>query len=180
MAIPKLLLYTIPMKTYLVTGAAGMIGSVAGGPVSDRAAKHQVRWRMLVQCVCLFAAAPFLLSFIWSRSFVWISVSIFFYQLFAAMSAANEHPIICDVLDSKLRSTAIGCMNTTSCFAGGAGVLLAGYLKHHYGLGAIFGYAAGIVFAAALLVLICYLFFLKADLRAGKSLSARNPAPAIF
>jgi predicted MFS family arabinose efflux permease len=144
--------------------AAGVLGTLLGGYVSDRAAHRRIRRRMLVQCFCLFVSAPFLLSFIWSRSFLWISLSVFLYQLFATMAAANEHPIICDVLGARLRSTAIGCMNTVNCLAGGAGILLAGYFKHDLGLGAIFGYASGIVLVAAFLVLAGYVFFLKRDL----------------
>ena len=155
--------------------AAGVIGTLFGGYVSDRAARRRIGRRMLVQCFCLFAAAPFLLSFIWSRSFLWISLSVFLYQLFITMAAANEHPIICDVLDARLRSTSIGCMNTVNCLAGGAGILFAGYFKHDLGLGAIFGYASGIVLLAALLVLAGYVFFLNRDLsRPSGSLS--NPA----
>jgi predicted MFS family arabinose efflux permease len=144
--------------------AAGVFGNLLGGYASDRAASRLVRRRMLVQSLCLFASAPFLLSFIWSKSFLWISLSVFLYQLFAAMASANEHPIICDVLDPRLRSTAIGCMNTVNCFAGGAGILLAGIFKHDLGLGAIFGYASGIVLLAAFLVFVGYLLFIDRDL----------------
>ncbi len=146
--------------------AGGVLGTVLGGSLSDFAARRQRRGRMLVQCVCLGLSSPFLLSFVWSKNYAWISFSIFFYQFLAAMSGSAEHPIVCDVLDARLRSTAIGCMNTVNSFAGGAGILLAGYFKHEFGLSAIFAAASGIVLFAAILLLACYRLFLERDLAA--------------
>jgi predicted MFS family arabinose efflux permease len=157
--------------------AAGVLGTIFGGYASDRAARGDASRRMLVQCLCLFASAPFLLSFIWSKNFFWISLSVFLYQLFAAMAAANEHPIICDVLDQRLRSTAIGCMNTVNSLAGGAGILLAGFFKHNLGLGAIFACASGFLLLAAFLVLAGYFWFLGRDL--GRR-SASSGAPVVI
>jgi predicted MFS family arabinose efflux permease len=159
--------------------AGGVLGTVLGGSLSDWAARRQRRGRMLVQCVCLGLSAPFLLSFVWSRSYALISLSIFFYQFLAAMSSSAEHPIVCDVLDARLRSTAIGCMNTVNCLAGGCGVLLAGFFKRDFGLSAIFAAASGIVLLAAILLLAGYRFFLDRDLAVRRSSAVRpETAPA--
>ena len=144
--------------------SAGVIGNIAGGFASDRVARRKLRGRMLLQCVCLFAASPFLLSFIWSKSFLLVSSSTFCFELFATMAASAEHPILCDVLDPRLRSTAIGCMNTANCLAGGTGILLAGVFKHDLGLGTIFGCASSVILLAALLVLVGYVFLIDHDL----------------
>ena len=144
----------------------GLVGILLGGSVSDRARLRQPRGRMLAQFLCLLLSSPFLLSFAWSRNYGWISCSIFLYRFFVAMAAANEHPILCDVLQPRLRATAIGCMNSVSSIAGGAGILLAGYFKKDFGLNAIFASASGIVLLGALLVLVCYRFFLSRDLAA--------------
>ena len=74
-------------------------------------------------------------------------------------------------------------MNTTNCFAGGVGILIAGYLKRDFGLGGIFAGTAGIVLVAGILLLLGYLLFLRGDLErsqnAGRSapIGANEPDP---
>ena len=51
---------------------------------------------------------------------------------------ANEAPVICDILPRRQRAPAFGIMNMLNCLTGGAGVLVAGYLKRDFGLPGIF------------------------------------------
>jgi sugar phosphate permease len=159
-----------------MTQAPAFLGMLAGGRYSDIAARQQTHRRMLFQAVCLFTAAPPLLSFLGSPSYLWISASVFIYSLAISVSMANEHPILCDVLPAKLRGTAIGCMNTANCFAGGAGILTAGVLKSHFGMGTIFGCASALTLTSALLVLAGYHFFIRNDLERAHALRIREAA----
>ena len=70
-------------------------------------ARTGLRRRMLFQCACLFCAVPLCLAFIWPATYTAVSVAIFFYAMFAQFAVSNEHPILCDVLDPKLRATAM-------------------------------------------------------------------------
>ena len=154
---------------------AATIGVTAGGYLSDRIAGEHLHRRMLFQAVCYFIAAPFLLSFLGSPTYAFISISIFSFSLFRALGASNEHAILCDLFPANLRSTGIGLMNSINCVAGGVGILLAGYLKATAGLAGIFAGVSGIVFVAALVVLAGYLFFIRKDL-AGRS---KRETPAL-
>jgi predicted MFS family arabinose efflux permease len=164
-----------------MTQAPALLGIVAGGRYSDMLARHQAHKRMLFQAICLCVATPPLLAFLGSPGYLLISASIFLYSLAISVSMANEHPILCDVLPAHLRGTAIGCMNTANCFAGGAGILVAGILKSHLGIGTIFGCASVLMLTAALLVLCGYCFFIRKDLiaNAAKTDLALHQSPSI-
>jgi len=58
-----------------------------------------------------------LLTFLWSTNYSLVSLSLFFYSLLRAMGTVNEHPIICDVLNTRSRSTAIGLANSANLLA---------------------------------------------------------------
>ncbi len=162
-----------------MTQAPAFLGMLAGGRYSDVLARHQTQKRMLFQAVCLCVAAPPLLTFLGTPSYFFLSASVFLYSLAISVSMANEHPILCDVLPASLRGTAIGCMNTANCFAGGAGIMVAGVLRSHLRMGTIFGFAAALTLTAALLVLCGYRFFIRQDLTANAAETGRifDPSP---
>ena len=132
---------------------------------------------MLFHSICYLAAAPLLLAFVVSNSYAIILSAIFGYSLLRAVGGANANPLLCDLLPRNTWSTAVGLMNTTNCFAGGVGILIAGYLKRDFGLGGIFAGTAGIVLVAGILLLLGYLLFLRRDLE--KNQNARRLASVI-
>lgn len=150
--------------TFAITGGS-VAGILAGGYFSDSLAKRGVRHRMILQAICYFLAAPFLLGFLWSPRFTKVSVCIFLFSLLRSLGQANANPLLCDLLSPKIWSTAVGLMNMINCFAGGAGILIAGYLKQDFGLGAVFAGVAALVLVAAILLLVGYLVLLKKDLQ---------------
>jgi predicted MFS family arabinose efflux permease len=144
--------------------AGAMIGILAGGYFSDRVAKKDVSRRMLLHGLCYLVAAPLLLAFVGSRSYGVIVAAVFGYSLLRAVGGANANPLLCDLLPKNSWSTAVGLMNTANCFAGGVGILVAGYLKRDFGLGGIFAGTSGIVVVAGMLLLLGYFLFVRADL----------------
>jgi len=157
--------------------AGAMIGILAGGYFSDRMARKTVQRRMLFHSLCYLAAAPLLLAFVVSSNYTIILSAIFGYSLLRAVGGANANPLLCDLLPKNTWSTAVGLMNTTNCFAGGVGILIAGYLKRDFGLGGIFAGTAGIVLVAGILLLLGYFLFLRRDLE--RSQNASRSAPVI-
>ena len=157
--------------------AGAMIGILAGGYFSDRVARKTVQRRMLLHSLCYLAAAPLLLTFVVSSSYAIIIAAIFGYSLLRAVGGANANPLLCDLLPKNSWSTAVGLMNTTNCFAGGVGILIAGYLKRDFGLGGIFAGTAGIVLVAGILLLLGYFLFLRRDLE--RSLNAAGSGPVV-
>ena len=149
----------------VATQVGGGMGGLVGGYISDLVARRQLRHRMLVQAVCSFVAAPFLLAFLGSSGLSVILFCIFSYAFVRAIGGANEAPVICDILPRRQRAPAFGIMNMLNCLTGGAGVLVAGYLKRDFGLPGIFTGAASLVFLAGFLFVVGYVFFIRRDLK---------------
>jgi MFS family permease len=147
------------------------VGIAAGGWLSDRIARRSLRRRMLMQCVCYAAAAPFLLGFLDHPAYFWASTIVFLASALRALGQANEDPVLCDVLPDRVRSTAIAIMNTGQCLTGGLGVLLAGYLKSSFGLAGVFAGIPMLILAAAVVCGAGYLWTLPRDLRVNRGMS---------
>jgi MFS transporter, Spinster family, sphingosine-1-phosphate transporter len=145
--------------------SAGILGILAGGHFSDRVARLGVKYRMLLHALCYLTGVPFLLSFLWSTSFAWVALSAFAFTLMQSLGAANSQPLLCELLKPRQRSTAVGFMNMTNCLAGGAGILIAGYLKSRLGLAGVFAGNSGFVMASAVILLIGFRFVVQKDLQ---------------
>lgn len=156
--------------TIMVQGtgvAAGILGSV----FSDRIAGNAPRRRMLIQGLCCLLAAPFLgVFFAPQPSLAFVNASIFAFSFVLAFGACNVTPLTCDLLPSRLRSTAVGLGNALNCLAGGIGVLLSGFLKSSLGLAGVFGGLTGVVLVAATVLFIGYRKFLQRDLERSAAL----------
>ena len=148
-----------------VTGL--MLGSVP----SDRAARIHPRYRMLMMVVAYGIAAPLLTTFAWSKSWGLIAAAIFGFSLLVGMGYVNAQPLLCELLPERVRSTAIGFMNMTSCFVGGAGVLVAGALKTSFGLTNAFASLALIEGIVVVMLLVTFLTVLRRDLDNAQSTS---------
>ena len=152
-----------------------VLGLLAGGPLSDLAAARSPRHRMLVMVVCYLAAAPILLAFTVAPAFWLTAAAIFAFAFLVGMGYVNAQPLLCEVLPVHLRSTAIGVMNMSACFAGGAGVLLAGALKSDVGLARSFASLGAIVAGVAVMLLVAWRTVLPRDVKqAGASVPIAN------
>ena len=142
-----------------------LFGVVAGGYVSDAVARRSSAGRMLVQMICYVIASVLLLVFTRNSTFALVAAAVLGFSLMRSFAVANESPLLCDLLPSKQRSTAIGLMNSANTFAGGVGVFGAGVLKSNFELSAIFASVSGILLIAAAVNAFGYLFLLPRDLQ---------------
>lgn len=136
--------------------AASILGVIAGGALSDRVARRGRTRRMLLQCGCYLAAAPLLALFGLAPTFALAAAAVFGFSVLRSLAAANENPLICDLLPPRQQAKAIGLWNTANCAAGASAVLAAGFLKADYGLGGVFAGAAGLVLLAATVTAVGY------------------------
>jgi MFS transporter, Spinster family, sphingosine-1-phosphate transporter len=144
---------------------AGRIsGVMLGGIPSDRVARVHPRYRMLMMVIAYAVAAPMLIAFALSKSWGLIGASIFGFSMLVGMGYVNAQPLLCELLPERVRSTAIGFMNMTACFVGGAGVLIAGALKSSFGLTNAFASLAFIQMSVAVMLLITFMTVLRRDL----------------
>lgn len=140
---------------------AAIVGVILGGYISDRVARGLPQRRILLLAMGYFLAAPFLLSFLLKLSLGPVNTAIFLYSFIAAIGQANESPLISELSDPNLRATALGILNMLNCFAGGLGILWAGFIKRDHSLSTAFAGLAATVACAGLVVLCGYLFCVR-------------------
>lgn len=140
------------------------IGIALGGWLSDLVSRRDSRGRALIKGLSFIVSAPFLFFFIGAPTFALVAAMLVLSSIFRAIGIPSEHPIICEVVPSQFRSTAIGILNTCGSAAGGVGVLLAGIFKQDLGLNMIFGASSGLYLLAGFLMLLAYWFSMAKDM----------------
>ena len=138
--------------------APALLGTGLGGWLSDHAVRHNQRGRVLVKALSFLVSCPFLFFFIGAPNFALVAAMLIISSLIRALGLPSEHAILCEVVPSAYRSTAVGIFNTYGSAAGGVGVLLAGLFKKELGLNVIFG-ASSLLYALAGLVLLGVYYF---------------------
>ena len=119
---------------------------------------------MLLQSMCFFIAAPFILVFAGKGGIALISGCIFVASIFRAVGSTNDQVLICEVLPPSLRSTAVGLMNGINIACGSVGVLLAGYLLRRTPLSTMFAGMSVFFLCSAVITQIGYRRYLRRDL----------------
>src|SRR5262249_47200451 len=148
-------------------------GVAFGGGPSDFVARRHSKYRMLLMAAAYFAAAPMLTSFAWATNFNVIAMCVSTFSILVGIGYVNGQALVCELLPERLRSTAIGFMNMTSCFVGGAGVLIAGTLRDNFGLANAFSSLAAVQMGVAFILLATFFTRLSGDLVAsGKRMEA--------
>jgi predicted MFS family arabinose efflux permease len=92
--------------TFLVQ-FSGVLGALAGGFASDRAARVSKRRRMLLHSAAFALSAPALMLFLWHPALAILAACIFVFGLMRAAGVANESPLLCDLLEPRQRSSAM-------------------------------------------------------------------------
>lgn len=133
-----------------------MLGIVVGAWFSDRAALRAQRNRLLIFGTAFLLAAPCLLSFLFLPSYPVVALAVSVFSFLRAVGAVNELPILCDVIPQPFRSTAVGIFVACACVGGGAGTLVAAYLKQSVGLAMVFAGLSAVFALAGFALLMGY------------------------
>jgi MFS family permease len=155
------------------------VGIAIGGWLSDTWIRRDVRARALIKGLSFIVSAPFLFFFMGSPTFTVVAIMMVLSSIIRAIGLPSEHPIICEVVPTRYRSTAIGILNTCGSAAGGLGVLLAGVFKKDLGLNMIFGASSFLYVLAGLMMLLAYWIFMGRDMARSESVEkVHTTAPA--
>lgn len=163
---------TTMLQTALVAGIA------MGGWISDRMAASGPGRRMLTFGLAYVAAAPFPLIFFGRPALAMVAVAISACSLFRGLGTSNERPTVCEVVPPCFRSTAYGVMNTCATASGAMGVFVAGFMKHYFGLNAVFSAASILFLLTGIALLLGYRFCMPRDMARCLSYEAASEAPA--
>ena len=133
--------------------AASFGGILLGGWIADRWARSDSRGRAFTQTIGLAAAGPFLFL-IGTTGSRWVLLPcLVLFGLGRGFYDCNLMPVVCQIVSTKLRATAYGVLNCTSCLVGGGMALAGGVLKEGIGLGAALQISAVMLVAAGLWLL---------------------------
>jgi MFS transporter, Spinster family, sphingosine-1-phosphate transporter len=132
-----------------VVQLSSVVGTFTGGILSDRAAQRSADGRLRLMTFCYLLCAPCLLVFLTGGGVWVVAAGVIVFSVIKAIGAANEAASLCEVVTDRGRATAQSLMNTLNTLAGGAGVLVAGYLKADWGLDGVFAGVGVLVIIAA-------------------------------
>lgn len=107
---------------------AQTIGLLAGGYWSDRRSLVNPRARVILTGLAIVCAAPVFWLTGWFPQLAFTLVSLSLWGLAMGFLGANMMPIICLIVDSRYRATAMGVLNLCAAVSGGLAV---------YGIGAL-------------------------------------------
>lgn len=145
-----------PISTITIA-VSSFIGVIVGGILSDRWVQRNVRGRVYIGAIGLGMTIPALVLLGFGHSFVAVVGAGLLFGVGYGIFDANNMPILCQFVPTRLRATAYGIMNMTGVFAGAAVTQLLGKWTDGGSLGQGFAMLGGVVLVALAL----QVFFLR-------------------
>ncbi|MGI6795018.1 MFS transporter, partial [Bacteroides sp. KG68] len=108
-----------PISTITIA-VSSFIGVIVGGILSDRWVQRNVRGRVYTGAIGLGMTIPALVLLGFGHSFVAVVGAGLLFGVGYGIFDANNMPILCQFVPTRLRATAYGIMNMTGVFAGAA------------------------------------------------------------
>lgn len=144
-----------PISTITIA-LSSFLGILAGGPLSDKWVKRNVKGRVYTSAIGLAMMIPALILLgLGKGMFVAVAAGLFF-GIGYGMFDTNNMPILCQFVPSKLRATAYGIMNMTGVMMGAVCTQILGKWAEGGNLGLAFA-VLGCIIAVALVAQITIL-----------------------
>jgi MFS family permease len=143
---------------------ASLVGAPLGGWLADTWRRRSPRGRLAVQMVGVLGGAPFVALCGLTPSVTTLIVALTAWGFFKGLYDANIFASVFDVVGPEARGTAAGFMNAFGWLAGGGTAPLAiGLIAQRESLGLAIALASTVYLAAAALLLVGIVFFVRAD-----------------
>lgn len=144
-----------PISTITIA-LSSFLGILAGGPLSDKWVKRNVKGRVYTSAIGLAMMIPALILLgLGKGMFAAVAAGLFF-GIGYGMFDTNNMPILCQFVPSKLRATAYGIMNMTGVMMGAVCAQILGKWAEGGNLGLAFA-VLGCIIAVALVAQITIL-----------------------
>lgn len=148
----------------LYVQVASMIAAPTGGWLADRLRALTPRGRMLVQLIGVCGGAPFVALCGMTQSIAMLVFALTAWGFFKGLYDANIFASVYDVIQPEARGTAAGFMNCIGWLCGGASApLVIGFIAEKTSLSYAIATASLVYVAAAVLLVIGIVFFVKRD-----------------
>lgn len=141
-----------PVSTITIA-ASSFIGVIAGGSLSDRWVKRNLRGRIYTSAIGMGLMIPALVFIGVGHGMVAAVGAGVCFGIGYGLCDTNNMPILCQFVPAKNRATAYGLMNMTGVFAGALITKMLGKWADHGNLGLGFSMMAAVVAVALLLQL---------------------------
>jgi MFS family permease len=129
------------------------IGVMVGGKLSDRWAHARRNIRMEFEYIGLLGGAPFIVLMGLADSPTWCLVGLSGFGLFRGIYDSNLFVALFDVIEPRLRSSAVGVMLCFAFTAGSTAPLLLGWAEKPLGMSAAIALLGLGFFAGGVLIL---------------------------
>ena len=143
-----------PLATFTIAFSS-FLGVIAGGLLSDRWIRTNIRGRIYTSVIGLALTIPALLLLGFGNNLPMIVTGGLCFGIGFGMFDANNMPILCQFVSPRHRATAYGIMNMIGVFAGAVITKTLGESTDAGNLGRDFALMAGVVFIALLLEFLC-------------------------
>lgn len=143
-----------PLATFTIAFSS-FLGVIAGGLLSDRWIRTNIRGRIYTSVIGLALTIPALLLLGFGNDLTMIVTGGLCFGIGFGMFDANNMPILCQFVFPRHRATAYGIMNMIGVFAGAVITKTLGESTDAGNLGRDFALMAGVVFIALLLEFLC-------------------------
>lgn len=143
-----------PLATFTIAFSS-FLGVIAGGLLSDRWIRTNIRGRIYTSVIGLALTIPALLLLGFGNNLSMIVTGGLCFGIGFGMFDANNMPILCQFVSPRHRATAYGIMNMIGVFAGAVITKTLGESTDAGNLGRDFALMAGVVFIALLLEFLC-------------------------
>jgi MFS family permease len=138
------------------------IGVLVGGRLSDLWASRRRTVRMEVECAGLLLGAPFIYLMGTAGSLILCYGALAGFGLFRGIYDSNLFAALFDVIEPRLRASAVGIMISFAFIVGALAPLILGWAKKPFGLSAgIAGLSVAYLLGAAIIFAATKLFFRK-------------------
>ncbi len=116
------------------THIAAFVGILIAGRLSDKLALKRPPARMMLQCVGLVCAAPFLAAMGFSENIALVYAGFFGFGFFRAFFDANTYSVLYDVVPVRFRASATGIKILVGFGLGSLAPWIMGIIKMEFGL----------------------------------------------
>lgn len=141
-----------PMSTIAIA-ASSFVGVIIGGILSDKWVTKNIKGRVYTGAIGLGLTIPSLVLLGFGTTTVSVVGAALLFGIGFGMFDANNMPILCQFVPSRLRATAYGFMNMVGVFAGAGITQVLGKFKDEGTFGLGFAALAIFVFIAVILQL---------------------------
>ncbi len=157
-------LATAGLTATIFVQLASMAGSPAGGWLADTLRRRTPRGRIAVQMLGVLCGAPFVMLCGLTPSVGTLILALTAWGFFKGLYDANIFASAFDVVRPEVRGSAAGFMNAVGWLGGGGTApVVIGWIAQRQSLGEAIALASVVYIAAAVLLLIAMLFFVRRD-----------------